>query len=42
MLEQQPFSLFLAVEEITLNSDMWEDGMPNPWALEREEDEEMA
>ena len=42
MLELQPFFLFLAVEEITLNSDAWKDGMLNPWALEREKEEEMT
>ena len=42
MLKLQPFFLFLAVEQITLNSDMWEDGMPNPWGWEREEEEEMT
>ena len=39
MLELQPFSLFLTIEEINLDLDMWEDGMPNPWALEKEEAE---
>ena len=41
-LELEPFSLFFDVEETTQNLGCVEDGMPNPWALDREEEERMA